>query len=145
MMFAQVTLFPESASTHAPQVDALFFFILGVTIFFTALIAVLVLTFAIKYRRRSETDRPALIEGSMRLEIIWSVIPLIIAMGMFVWGAQRLFQLGPAPGGHAGSLLCRQAMDVEIPTPRRSARNQRITRPGRPAGPNHHDLAGCDS
>jgi cytochrome c oxidase subunit 2 len=99
-MFAQVQqvqLFPEAASTHADQVDALFFFILGITIFFTVLIAVTILTFAIRYRRRSDADRPPHIEGSLRLEIAWSVVPLAIALGIYLWSARIYFSWGRPP------------------------------------------------
>ena len=40
-------LFPDQASTMARQVDALYFFELGVAGFFTALICVLIVTFAV--------------------------------------------------------------------------------------------------
>jgi len=45
-------LFPEQASTLAPRVDALLFFLLGVSTFFTLLIAGCLVVFAIRYRRR---------------------------------------------------------------------------------------------
>jgi cytochrome c oxidase subunit 2 len=80
-------LFPDQASTIAPKVDSLFFYLCAVTVFFTFLIFVLILAFAIKYRRRSETERPADIHPSKILEIIWIVIPLMICVVMFVWGA----------------------------------------------------------
>jgi cytochrome c oxidase subunit II len=80
-------LLPEQASTMAPHVDLLFFTITGICVFFTLLIAVLLLTFAIKYRRRSEDFFPTPIVGSKILEITWSVIPLGIVMVIFVWGA----------------------------------------------------------
>src|SRR5712691_489295 len=69
MLFAQLPLFPESASTLAEEVDGLFFFILAVTVFFTLLVAFLVLFFIVKYRRRSPSDRPAAIHGSLALEL----------------------------------------------------------------------------
>ena len=47
-------LFPEQASTIARRVDALYFFELGFVVFFTALICVLILTFAVRYRRGLE-------------------------------------------------------------------------------------------
>jgi cytochrome c oxidase subunit II len=80
-------LFPDQASTIAPKVDALFFYLCAVTVFFTFLIFVLILFFAIKYRRKSDSDRPADIHPSKILEIIWIVIPLLICVVMFVWGA----------------------------------------------------------
>ena len=80
-------LFPEQASTMAGRVDALFFFLVAVSIFFVTLIFVLIVFFAIKYRRRAAGERPEPIEGSFWLEVIWSVIPLGLTMVMFVWGA----------------------------------------------------------
>ena len=51
-------LFPEAASTIAGRVDGLFGFLIGVSLFFAALIFALLLIFAIRYRRRSEDEQP---------------------------------------------------------------------------------------
>jgi len=80
-------LFPDQASTIAPQVDALYFYLCLVTVFFTALIGLLVVAFAIKYRRRSEDDRTVETHPSKMLEVVWIVIPFILVMVMFAWGA----------------------------------------------------------
>jgi cytochrome c oxidase subunit 2 len=61
------------------------------------LIAVVITYFAIKYRRRSEDEIPPAVEGSMRLEIVWTVIPFIISMGIFVWGANLFYTMYRAP------------------------------------------------
>jgi len=82
---------PESASTLSGEVDALYFYISGVTVFFTLLISAVVLFFVIRYRRRNPFEIPRPIEGSMKLETLWSVIPLLIAMSIFVWGAKLYF------------------------------------------------------
>ena len=50
-------LFPEQASTNASRVDALALFELGIVLFFTALICIMILTFAVRYRRGSKVDR----------------------------------------------------------------------------------------
>ncbi|HJW99915.1 MAG TPA: cytochrome c oxidase subunit II [Terriglobales bacterium] len=84
-------VFPESASTLSPRVDALYFFILAVTIFFTTLVALLILVFAIKYRKEKHPV-PTQIEGSIPLEIFWTLVPLGIAMVIFAWGAILFFQ-----------------------------------------------------
>ena len=44
-MWSGFPLFPEQASTLAGQVDGLFFFLLGVTAFFSLLIAGLIVVF----------------------------------------------------------------------------------------------------
>ena len=84
-------LIPESASTYSGDVDALYFYISGVTVFFTLLISFVIIFFVIKYRRRNPTEIPRPIEGSMKLETLWSVIPLLIAMTIFFWGAKVYF------------------------------------------------------
>ncbi len=96
-MFAIVPLFPDQASTGAEEVDHLFFFELGVTGFFAILVVVLVLTFCVRYRRRTEQDRTPRILGSLRLEIFWSVVPLILAIVMCVWGARVYVNLTRPP------------------------------------------------
>ncbi|MBI4528568.1 MAG: cytochrome c oxidase subunit II [Deltaproteobacteria bacterium] len=90
-------LFPEQASTMAARVDALFYFLLGVTVFFVSLIFILIVYFAARYRRRSETERPRPIEGTFWLEIVWSVIPLGLTMVIFGWGAIVYFDINNAP------------------------------------------------
>jgi cytochrome c oxidase subunit 2 len=72
-------------------VDALFFFIFGVTIFFTVLVALLICVFAVKYRK-DKHPVPVQIHGSIPLEIFWTLVPLGIAMVIFAWGAILFFQ-----------------------------------------------------
>jgi cytochrome c oxidase subunit II len=88
MLIAQLPLFPEAASTLAEDVDGLFFFILAVAVFFTLLVATLIIVFLVKFRRRSDADRPRPIHGSLKLELIWTIVPLLIALVIFVWGAR---------------------------------------------------------
>ena len=84
-------LFPEQASTMAGRVDELFYFLIAVSVFFATLIFVLIVVFAIKYRRRNEEERPQSIPGNLHLEILWTTIPLALTMVMFVWGAKLYF------------------------------------------------------
>jgi cytochrome c oxidase subunit 2 len=90
-------LFPEQASTVAPQVDALFYFLIAVSVFFSLLIAGLIIYFAIKYRRRSPDELGVPIEGSTSLEALWIIIPFAITLVMFVWGASLYFTLYHIP------------------------------------------------
>jgi cytochrome c oxidase subunit 2 len=96
-MLADVPLFPERASTIAARIDALFFFILAVVVFFAVLIAFLVIFFAVKYRRRPGNEWPVSIHGSMRLEVFWTVVPFVIAMVMFVWASSVFFSIARPP------------------------------------------------
>src|SRR5713101_7956402 len=82
---------PESASTYSGDVDALYFYISGVTVFFTLLISLVIIFFVIRYRRRNPFEIPRPVQGSTKLETFWSVIPLLIAMSIFAWGAKVYF------------------------------------------------------
>ena len=64
--------FPAAASAQAGQVDAVYFFMLAVTAFFTLLIAALVVVFAVKFRRRHDDEVGAAIHGSLALELLWT-------------------------------------------------------------------------
>ena len=88
---------PPSASTISGKVDALYFYLSGVTLFFTLLISGVLIFFVIKYRRRTPYEIPRPVAGSHKLEMLWSVIPFIIAMSMFAWGAQVYFQMYRPP------------------------------------------------
>ena len=82
---------PESASTFSWKVDALYFYLSGVTLFFTLLISTVLIFFVIRYRRRTPYEIPRPVAGSHKLETIWTVIPFVIAMTMFAWGARVYF------------------------------------------------------
>ena len=60
---------------------------------------------AVKYRRRQADEVGANIHGSTALEVIWTAIPLLIAMVMFVWGTSVYFALAKPPA---------EAMEVYI-------------------------------
>ena len=81
----------------AGRVDALYFFLLAVAVFFSLLIAGLIVFYAVKYRRRSPGSVGATIHGGMLLEVAWSVIPLLITMVIFVWGASVFFAMSHPP------------------------------------------------
>src|SRR5436190_7042749 len=98
-MFTNLPLFPVEGSVQAGQVDALYFFMLAVTAFFSLLIGVLVVFFAVKYRRRHDDEVGVAIHGSLALELLWTIIPFFIVMVMFVWGAKVFFDLYRPPAG----------------------------------------------
>ena len=53
-----VPLFPEQASTFAWQVDALYFYLIAVSVFFTVGIVVAIAFFAIKWREKERYEIP---------------------------------------------------------------------------------------
>ena len=77
---------PADASTSADRVDHLYFLLTGITLFFTFLIFGTIFYFMIKYRRRSDEERPPATEQSTALEMTWIVIPSLICVGLFFLG-----------------------------------------------------------
>jgi cytochrome c oxidase subunit II len=93
----ELPLFPQQASTVAGRVDALYFFMIGLSAFFTILIAVLLVYFAVRYRRRSEDEIPPQTTGSIRMEISWMVILFLLAMPTFFWSAWLFLDMSNPP------------------------------------------------
>ena len=98
-MFTNFPFFPQQASAQAGQVDAVYFFLVAVSAFFSLLIAGLIAIFAAKYYRRHPDEVGVAIHGSLALELMWTIIPLGIVMVMFAWGAKVFFDLYRAPAG----------------------------------------------
>ncbi|MSO63387.1 MAG: cytochrome c oxidase subunit II [Acidobacteria bacterium] len=92
-----IPIFPEQASTFAKDVDALYFFIFAVSAFFALAVAVSVIYFGIRYHKTHDGEIGARIEGNLSLELLWSVIPTVIAMVMFGWGASVFYHLRRPP------------------------------------------------
>lgn len=84
-------LFPESASTTSGQVDALYLFLVAISAFFSLLIAASVIYCAIRYRRREPDQVGSTFHANLLMEITWTIIPLIIVLGVFFWGARVFF------------------------------------------------------
>ncbi len=82
-----VPIFPEQASSFAWQVDLLYFYLIAVSVAFTIPIVLAIFVFAIRYRETEKYATPDEMHGSMVLETVWSIIPFIISMTIFLGGA----------------------------------------------------------
>jgi cytochrome c oxidase subunit 2 len=90
-MLDNFPLWPERASAMAANVDALYIFLLIVSGLMTALIFVAILYFAARYRQQKGV-RAEQIDGSTPLELTWSIIPFVVFMVIFLWGAAVYFK-----------------------------------------------------
>jgi cytochrome c oxidase subunit 2 len=95
-MFDNFPLWPVQASSHAFHEDLLYIFLVVVCALTTLGVFAAVALFAMKYRRRHGREATP-IEGSLILEIGWSVIPLGIFIVMFAWGAILFFSMRTPP------------------------------------------------
>src|SRR5689334_9827037 len=96
-------LFPETASALAGRVDTVFLVWLAVAGAVALSIAVLIVVFAIRFRRGAPADRtmasgPAQQRMNRRMEIAWTVTPLAIFLTMFAWAANLYYEHAEPPG-----------------------------------------------
>ncbi len=92
-----IPLFPDQASSFAWQVDALYFYIIAVCLFFGIGVVIFVTLFAFQYREKEKFAVPQEIHGSNVLEITWTAIPFVIAMTIFAFGTYVFFNLYRMP------------------------------------------------
>ena len=139
-------LFPDAASTAAPLVDRLYFFLLAIATFFTLIIFVAIVYFVLKYRHGAacRSDEPA-----RRLALETRSVLVGDSAGAddgdFLLGSGPVLSSASATGTKHGSKRGGQAMDVAHSACQRQARDQRPARAGRPARAIDDDFRGRDS
>lgn len=86
----------SNASNFIKEVDGVFLFILGISVLLLILITFLMIYFVIKFNRK-KNPRPRNIKGNTTLEIIWTVIPTLLVIGMFYYGWYGYKKMTAAP------------------------------------------------
>lgn len=76
----------ERATTHADRYDLLFWTIVAVTTLASLGTFAAIGYFCVAYRRSVTTGSTPRILGSHRLELMWTVTPLIIFLTLYAWG-----------------------------------------------------------
>jgi cytochrome c oxidase subunit II len=96
---AQILLLLPQASTSAAPIDWLIFAVNAVAIFFSVGIFVAIIWLSVRYRRGHKVDRSNPPTHNDQIEIIWTVIPLLIVMLIFVWSTALFMQQRTMPAG----------------------------------------------
>ncbi len=89
-------LWPPEASTIAPQMDALIFFMILVSLIGLTIVILFIVGFSVLYRKQRHPVAVQ-IEGSTLLEATWTIIPLGLFLVMFVWGSLIYFRVYTPP------------------------------------------------
>jgi cytochrome c oxidase subunit 2 len=89
--------FPIEASTAAPRVDALMAYVLLIATAFIALVGGVIVYFAVKYHHRARADRSRPVFFSLPLELAWTLIPLLLTLSIFLWGAKLFIAMREPP------------------------------------------------
>ena len=88
---------PERASIIANDFEPLFWYITAWTGLATVLVTVLLAIFCIKYRRNGSPGSTPRILGSHRLELFWTITPLLIFLTFYAWGVTVYDKMVHAP------------------------------------------------
>ncbi|NNE68895.1 MAG: cytochrome c oxidase subunit II [Rhodothermales bacterium] len=88
---------PEAASTIAPEVDALFYFVYWTSILFFVGVVGFLIYFAVKYRRKDHSFVPPAFHENKWIETASIVIPTILVLIVFTWGFKVFVKMYAAP------------------------------------------------
>jgi len=86
MSWLRSILLPVEGTQYAGRVDDLYMFILFVSAFFFLLVVGLLAYFMLRYRRRGPGEVTPYITHNFKLEVIWTVVPLLLVTVIFFWG-----------------------------------------------------------
>lgn len=96
MQGADFQMLPDVASTYAGRVDNIYFFLIGMTAFFSVAIALAILVLGIRYRRNAKVNRTPY-TPPMWLELTWLIAPLPILLFLFYWSSQVFLEMQRPP------------------------------------------------
>jgi cytochrome c oxidase subunit 2 len=97
MQFFNFPLSPPSASNFAAEYDVLFYVLTGLTLFFSVIVGVAVIFFAIRYRKGSKADRSRPLYENLFLELTWTIVPLVLGLIMFYFGTSLYIKMRTPP------------------------------------------------
>lgn len=89
---------PNQGTSVAKDVDVAFMAAMWVSVFFFVVIVGAMVYFAWKYRRRTEGESTSDIHDNVKLEVAWSVIPLVIVVVLFFVGLKGYVNANVPPG-----------------------------------------------
>ncbi len=90
-------MLPPQASTLAPSYDVLYYAVTYLCVFCFVLIMGAMTYFIFKYRYRGPGHKAADITHNTVVEVAWSVVPLFVVIGLFVWGFKNYLDMIIAP------------------------------------------------
>lgn len=96
-MSGDVLLMPASASTAAAHLDRL---MLALTLFLGAVLVVVfavMVAYCIRYRRGTRADRSHTGARSRRIELLWTLGPLLVFLCIYAWAAHDFLDLARVP------------------------------------------------
>jgi len=90
-------LFPPQASTTAVSVDRLFWALTGMSVVILIIVFGVMFYFLFKYRRGKPANREPVRVPTLKIEVTWTVIPLLIVIGIFIWASGIYYSMAHVP------------------------------------------------
>src|ERR1035437_2979328 len=97
MKFAGIL--PVQGTEFASHYDSFYYFLIGLSVFFFLIVVGAMVYFANRFRQ-SRNPTPSYIEGNDLLEFIWTAVPTVLVMVIFVWG-YRVYREQTEPPANA--------------------------------------------
>ena len=88
---------PRASSTLADQTDQAFYICYYISIGFFILVVGAMIWFAFKYKRKSDDELTSPVDHNFRLEVIWSIVPAVLLVWLFVIGIRGYANASVAP------------------------------------------------
>jgi len=98
-------IFPDQASEVARKTDHLYWGLIFLSTGVLLVVFLPIIVFLFKYRRGKKADRSPVHLPEMKIEITWTVIPLVVFTGLFAWGANIYYTIERIPA---------DAMNVDV-------------------------------
>jgi cytochrome c oxidase subunit 2 len=92
-----LNLLPPTASSYADELNDFFWVMVALCGFVACAIACFIIYCFVKYHRRNPDELPLQIPGNNKVEWSWTIIPAILFLGMFGWGAKTYFDVEQPP------------------------------------------------
>jgi cytochrome c oxidase subunit 2 len=92
-------LWPEQISAYGADLDTLVLAFTVLIVLLSAPVFILLVAFAVKYRRGKPADRKHPVNQRVGLEISWAIVPFVLFLVFYVWSTGMFFDLHSAPAG----------------------------------------------
>src|SRR5579871_6982624 len=104
MEWLRALMLPHQGSEYAKEIDFVYMGIFWLSVVLFAGIVIAMTYFCWRYRYVPGRVTPHQTHNTP-LEIVWSVLPLLLCVGLFFWGIQGYLEYTVAPG---------EAMEVQV-------------------------------
>jgi cytochrome c oxidase subunit 2 len=107
-----IPFFPPTASKEGEAISVLYWTISWLAIFFGAIVLFGAIYLAVKYRASNEAARrDDAVETDMKLELTWTLVPLVLALVIFGWAAKLYADIyAPREGAYEVFVIGKQWM-----------------------------------